>query len=436
MPAQQTPHAKPRRAIAAYTLNTFSSLRVRNYRLYFIGQGISLAGMWMQVLAQGWLVATLTNSPAMVGLVAALQFLPVLLFAPYGGVIADRFSKRRVLFVTQSLAGALALVLAALTATGVVRLWMVFALAGLLGIVSALDNPTRQAFVHELAGPDELRNAVTLNALEVNFMRMIGPALAGVVIVAIGLPLCFLVNGLTYAAVLICLVLMNANELHRSARLRSAKGQLRIGLAYVRDTPVIRDVLVMMALVGTFAYEFQVTLLNLAKFTFNTNAMGPALLTSATGIGAVVGGLFMAGRRTSPLKSLTLASFGFGLAMILGAGAPTLALTALVMVAVGGFSLVFTSLTNTILQLESAPQMRGRVMALWSVGFLGSTAIGAPLVGWIGEHDPRLSIAVGGVAALAAGLVGLRAMRRNPRTISEQALIEQPPIAEKEEASA
>lgn len=425
---------RDRGALSQYVHTTFSSLKLRNYRLYFIGQGISLIGTWMQGLAQGWLVATLTRSPMMVGFVAAMQFLPVLFLAPYGGVLADRFSKRRVLFFTQSAAALLALVLGVITATGQVRLWMVFALAAGLGVVNALDNPTRQAFVHELVGEEDLRNAVTLNSLEVNLMRILGPALAGVVIVAIGLPLCFIVNGVSFIAVLVCLVLMRSSDLHRSARVKPAKGQLKAGFAYALSTPIIRDVLVMMALVGTLAYEFQVTLLNLSKFTFHTNALGPAMLTSAMGVGAVLGGLLTAGRRQRALEGLTLASFGFGVSMLFLAVAPSMVVAAAIMIAVGVFSLVFTSLTNTILQLESAPQMRGRVMALWSVGFLGSTAIGAPLVGWIGQRfDPRLSIVVGAVATLLAGLVGVRALYKDRHTASDGALVEQPTIAEKED---
>jgi MFS family permease len=409
-------------------------LRIRNYRLYFAGQGISLIGTWMQGLAQSWLVATLTKSPMMVGLVSAMQFLPVLVFAPYGGVLADRFRKRRVLLVTQSLAALLALALAGLTATGAIRVWMIFALAAGLGVVNALDNPTRQSFVHELVGPADLRNAVTLHSLEVNLMRIVGPALAGILIVAIGLPWCFFVNGVSFAAVIVCLVVMRPAELQLVPRLKPAKGQLREGLSYAVETPIVRDVLIMMTVVGMLTYEFQVTLTNLAKFAFDTNALGPATLTSAMGVGAVLGGLLTAGRRRSAIRSLTLASFAFGASMLIVAFSPGIAFAAVAMVLVGAFSLVFTSLTNTILQLETLPQMRGRVMALWSVAFLGTTAIGAPAVGWVAEtFHPRAAILVGAVAVIFAGFVGLRAMRRDPHAASDQALVEQAEVAEKED---
>jgi MFS family permease len=349
-------------------------------------------------------------------------------------VLADRFPKRRVLVVTQSLAALLALFLAVLTATGAIRIWMILGLAAGLGIVNALDNPTRQSFVHELVGPEDLRNAVTLNSLEVNLMRVVAPALAGGLIVAIGLAWCFFVNAISFMAVIVCLVLMRPAELHLAPRLRSAKRQLREGLAYVRRTPAIRSVLIMMTLVGTLTYEFSVTLTNLAKFTFATNALGLATLTSAMGIGAVLGGLATAGRRRSAIKALTTASFGFGGTMVLVAVSPSLALAAIGMVAVGAFSLVFTSLTNTILQLETLPQMRGRVMALWSVAFLGTTAIGAPIVGWVAEVlEPRAGILVGAVAALVAGFVGLGTMRQHAHAASEQAIIAQPEVAEKED---
>ena len=426
--------APTRDAISRYVRTTFASLRLRNYRLYFIGQGVSLVGTWMQGIAQAWLVLTLTNSGVALGFVMAAQFLPVLFLAPYGGVLADRFPKRRILLVSQSCAAVLALVLAALVYTGTVRLWMVFVLAAGLGIVNAIDNPTRQSFVHELVGAKDLRNAVTLNSLEVNLARVIGPAFAGALIAGIGLSMCFAVNGLSFIAVLVCLALMRSSDLHKTALVEPAKGQLREGLAYALHTPIIRNALIMMTLVGMLTYEFPVTLGMLSKFTFNATAGSYALLTSAVGVGAVLGGLATAGRRRAALRGLTIASFGFGVTMFLAAVSPTLAFAALAMVAVGAFSIAFTSLTNTILQLEAEPQMRGRVMSLWAVAFLGSTPIGAPIVGWIGMHfSPRVSIAVGGAAAVIAGIVGLWAMRTNRRAAETVCIAEQPAVAEKED---
>lgn len=421
-------------AIATYLRTTFSSLRLHNYRMYFIGQSISMIGTWMQSIAEGWLVADLTGSATMVGLVVASQFLPVLLLAPYGGVIADRFPKRRILLVTQTVAALLAFTLAALTATGAIQLWMLFVLATGLGLVNAVDNPTRQALVHELVGPDDLRNAVTLNGMLVNMMRIIGPALAGVVIVTIGMPLCFAVNGASFLVVIVFVLLMRSAEMTPVHRLGSTSGQLSAGLSYAWRTPIVRDVLIMMAIAGCFTFEFPTTLTNLTKFTFGTTAMGPASLMSAMGVGATLGGLLTAGRRTSAIRGLVVASFGFGLTTLLVSVSPSMFWAGVGMFAVGAFSIMFTSLTNTILQTESLPQMRGRVMALWTVGFFGMTAIGAPVVGWVGEtFNPRWSLALGGMAALAAGFIGLRALRRDAHEASDSAVVLQPANAEKED---
>lgn len=417
-----------------YTATTFSSLKVRNYRLYFIGQGISLVGTWMQGIAQSWLVLSLTGSGLALGSVLAFQFLPVLVLGPYGGLLADRLPKRRILLITQTCAALLALVLTVLVYTDAVRLWMVFVLAAGLGLVNAIDNPTRQSFVHELVGPDELHNAVTLNSLEVNMTRVLGPALAGALIAGIGLALCFLINALSFIGVIVCLAMMRPSELHHTVSVEPEKGQLRAGFAYVLRTPVIRGALIMMALVGTLTFEFPVTLGMLSKFTFHADAGSYAALTSALGVGAVLGGLATAGRKNLGMRGLTAAAFGFGATMLVVAIAPSLHLALVAMVAVGACSIAFTSLTNSILQLESDSDMRGRVMALWAVAFLGSTPLGAPVVGWIGEHfDPRASIVVGAAGAFFAGLVGLIAMRRHRNRVFGGAVAAPVTLAEKEE---
>ena len=415
-----------------YRTTTFSALRVRNYRLYFMGQGISLIGTWMQGIGQAWLVLRLTNSGTAVGFVTAMQFLPVFFLAPFGGVLADRFPKRRMLLYTQSAAALLALTLGVLVATGAIRVWMIVLLALGLGVINALDNPTRQSFVHELVGRDELRNAVTLNSLEVNLCRIIGPAIAGLIIVKVGIALCFFSNAASFVAVIVCLALMRAGDFQLADRVRAAKGQIREGIAYVRTSPTILTALFMMALVGTLTYEFNVTLELLARFTFHSDADTFGLLTSSMGLGAVLGGLLTAGRRTAAMRGLVFATFGFGVSVLLLAVSPTLGFALVMLVAVGAFSLAFTSLTNTILQMESAQQMRGRVMSLWTVAFLGSTVIGAPIVGWVGQHvSPRASIGVGAAAALLAGIVGLAAMRKAGRVAD--ATCEPPPFAEKGE---
>jgi len=406
--------------IKGYGKRTFSSLSVRNYRLYFIGQAISLSGNWLQTIAQTWLVFELTHSGTQIGLLTATQFLPILLLGPVGGLVADRLPKRRILFTTQTAAMLLALTLAILVLSHQVQVWMVFALALGLGLVNVIDNPTRQTFVLEMVGRERLTNAVTLNSIEVNMTRVIGPAIAGGLIAGVGVGYCFLVNAVSYLAVLLCLGLMNARELHVSERAARAKGQLREGFAYVWRTPVLRNVLLMMALVGTLSYEFQVILPVFAAHTFHSDAGGYSLLMVAMGFGAVIGGILVASRRDIAPGTLLVAAFSFGISILLTAAAPTLTLAAICMVLIGISSISFTAITNSTLQLQTAPEMRGRVMSLWTMAFLGSTPIGGPIIGWISEHfSPRYGLLVGGLAAILAGLMGL-GIRHRARRHSEQ----------------
>ncbi len=394
--------------------DTFSSLRIRNYRLYYFGQIISTSGTFMQSIAQAWLVLKLTNSGTALGLVTALQYLPILFFGPYGGVIADRFSKRKILYLTQSGAGILALILGGLVASGQVTLWMVYVLAACLGLINTIDNPTRQSFVVEMVGEDQLKNAVTLYSSLVNLSRVIGPAIAGALITFVGLAPCFIINGVSYAAVVIMLWHMRVGELHSSPPLRQAKGQLREGFHYVTSTPVLRNTLIMLAIIGTLTYEFQVSLPLIAEFTFHGDASSYAFLTATMGIGAVLGGIFIAGQKQVLPSKLVKGAFLFGVSVLVAAFMPSLALAGFVMVLVGICSIYFTSLGNSILQLESSPQMRGRVMAFWSIAFLGSTTIGGPLVGWFAEiAGPRWGLALGGMAALSAALIGAATLRNN-----------------------
>jgi MFS family permease len=395
---------------------TFSSLSVRNYRLYFIGQLISLSGTWMQSVAQAWLVLKLTGSGTSLGLVTALQFLPVLFLGPVGGLVADRFDKRRVLYISNTAAGLLALALGLLVAGDLVRLWMVYVLAALLGFVNAFDNPTRQTFVLEMVGSDRLTNAITLNSVTINLARVIGPSIAGVLIVAVGLSTCFLLNAGSYLAVLVALALMRERELHRAPRVPSTTGyvrQLGEGLRYVRRTPALLVPLLMMSVVGMLAYEFQVSLPLLARFTFHGGAGAYPAMSSFMGAGAVVGGLITASRRRTSPTALATTAIGFGITILLVAVAPSLLVADLLLVAMGAVSIAFLSLGNTTLQLIAPPEMRGRVMALWSVAFLGSTPIGGPIVGWIGEHvGPRYGLGLGGVATLLAGAFAWRTLAR------------------------
>ncbi len=395
-----------------HSRETFSSLYVRNYRLYYIGQIISTSGTFMQSVAQAWLVLKLTNSGTALGITSALQYVPVLVLAPYGGVIADRFPKRRILYFTQSISGILALMLGALVATNLVQVWMVYILAFCLGMVNVFDNPARQTFYVEMVGSENLRNAVTLYSSLVNLSRVIGPAIAAALIAGFGLAPCVVINGISYAAVVIMLSLMDVDELIVSPPAPRAKGQIREGFQYVISKPIIGSTLLMMALVGTLTYEFQVSLPLIAEFTFHGDASSYALLTASMGIGAAAGGVFFAGRKgIQPIKVVSAALL-FGLTVLAAAFMPSLVLTGLALIFVGIASINFSSLGNTTIQLESSPQMRGRVMSFWSIAFLGSTTIGGPIVGWFAEVvGARWGLALGGFAALAAFVLGMITLR-------------------------
>jgi MFS family permease len=393
--------------------DTFAALAAPNYRRYFAGQGVSLIGTWMQTVAQSWLVLTLTHSGTALGLVAAAQFLPVLLLAPYGGVLADRADKRRLLIGTQASLGALALTLGLLTVTGVVRLWMVVVLAVLFGLVNACDNPTRQAFASEMVGRDRVRNAVTLNSVLVNTARAVGPAVAGILIATLGTGTCFLVNAASYVAVLVALGGMDVGELNPTPPAPREPGQIRAGLRYVRSNTGLLVPLLMLALVGTLAYEFSVVLPLMAHGPMGGGAGTYALLTSSMGAGAIAGGLVAAGRSRTGIGPLSLAALGFGSAIALAALAPALSLEVVALVLVGAASVTFLSIGNTTLQLRSEPRYRGRVMALWSMAFLGSTPVGAPIVGAVADAlGPRFGLALGALACLAAAALGAHALDR------------------------
>ncbi len=361
----------------------------------------------MQTIGQAWLVLKLTNSGTALGLVTALQFLPILIFGAMGGVIADRLSKRKILYFTQSISAVIALIIGILVSTGLIKLWMLFILASSLGLVNAIDNPSRRTFVIEMVGSKDLGNAITLFSTVFNLSRIVGPAIAGVVIAAFGLGPCFFINSLSFIAVLLCLFLMRSSELHSVEPVKRAKGQFREGIKYVRNMPLLKNLLVMVTIVGTLTFEFQVNLPLFAKYTFRTNADGFALLNSAMGVGAVIGGLLTAGRRKVSPINLIYTSFFFGAAIIVTALMPTIHTAILTMVIVGIFLIQFTSYGETMLQLESAPNMRSRVMSLWSIAFLGSTPVGGLIIGWIGEHaSPRWGLTVSGMAAITAGIYG------------------------------
>jgi MFS family permease len=395
---------------------TFASLSTPNYRRFIGGQAVSMAGTWMQAIAQSWLVLELTGSATAVGLVVALQTLPILLFGPYAGVVVDRLDKRRLLIGLLLVASALAMVLGVLTATGTVQLWQVYVLAFGLGAVSSVETPARQTFVLELVGPDNLRNAVSLNSVLVNVARAVGPALAGIVIATGGMAVCFLLNAVSFAAVIGSLLRLDLAALTPTAPAPRAPGQLREGLDYVRRTPALAVPLLTMALIGCLAFEFQVVLPIVASETFAGDASTYGFLTAAMGVGAVLGGLGMAAWGRTGLWSLTAAAAAFGLAMLATALAPTLGFALLGMGLVGAASVAFQSTGNSTLQLASAPHMRGRVMALWAVAFLGSTPIGGPIAGFVSQNfGGRAGLALGAAACLVAATLTALVARREQK---------------------
>ena len=399
--------------IGAMLRRTFSALSIGNYRKFFFGQMISLVGTWMQTTAQAWLVLTLTKSATDLGIVVALQTLPVLLLGPYGGVIADRIDKRRFMVLLQSLMGGQALVLGLLTLTHHVTYTDVCVLAVVLGLNNCFENPSRQAFVLEMVGPSELRNAVSLNSTLVNAARAVGPAIAGVLIATVGEGWCFLLNSLSFVAVVISLATMDRQKLRPSTPTVRARGQLREGFRYVARTPELGVPLLMMGLVGMLAYEFQVTLPVAAQHVFHGGAQTYGLMTAAMGVGAVVGGLVSATRGRTGLRAMVLASTLFGVVISFAAIAPVLTAEVVALGMVGFASVSFLAMGNSTLQLSTEPQMRGRVMALWSVAFLGSTPIGGPVIGWIsGAAGARIGLGVGASSCFVAAGLGLLVTRR------------------------
>ncbi len=391
----------------------FRSLRGFNYRVWVGGAFVSNVGTWVQRTAQDWLVFTeLTHHDASaVGLVMALQFGPQLLLLPWTGFAADQFNQRKLLIATQAVMGGLALALGVVTILGVVRLWHVYVFALLFGSVAAFDAPVRQTFVAELVGDDDLHNAVALNSTSFNAARMVGPAISGVLIAAFGTGWAFLMNGVSFVAVLISLACLRTSELHPNARARRARGSFTEGLRYVWNRPDLKAILIMLFLIGTFGLNFPIFISTMAVGVFHADARGYGLLSSIMAVGTVAGALLGAGR-DKPRFSLLLSGAGaFGLGCILAALAPTYWFFAFALVVIGVATLTFTNTTNSLMQLSTQPAMRGRVMALRVGIALGATPIGAPIVGWVANHfGPRLALGVGAVSGFAATIAGIYAM--------------------------
>ena len=389
-----------------YLNATFISLRTRNYRLYFIGQSVSLAGTWMQKMAQAWLVLELTNSGGWLGITLAVQQLPLLFLAPWGGLLADRMNKRTILIVTATAAMIPSLLLGVLTLTHHINVGLVLGLAVVGGLIDALDKPARQSFPSEMVSAPHLANAVMLNNIIQDTGKVVGPAVAGVLIAAVGLPYTFFVNALSFLAVLAGLLLMRPVDLSAPDRVARGAGQLRAGLAYVRATPRLFGPLALLASVGLVAYNFQLLLALLGRETFHGDARTVGYLLGALGAGSVIGGLALAGVMRATIGRIVGAATVLAVLLVATGLSPTQAVAFGSVLALGAASVLFKSVASTWLQLTAAPAMRGRVLALLVVAIGGTTPVGAPLMGWLAEQfGVRATFMLAGVlTAIAAAL--------------------------------
>jgi len=385
----------------------FAALKVRNYRLFATGSLISNVGTWMQRVAQDWLVLTLTGSAGALGITTGLQFLPILLFSPFAGVLADRFSKRNVLMVTQISMGATAVLLGVLAITNAVTTWHVYVLAFVFGTGTAFDSPARQAFVNEMVPTAGLMNAVALNSASFNLARMIGPAAAGGVIGSgVGATgWVILLNGVSYASVVVSLKRMRSEELRPVPPLARAKGQLRDGVQYVRSRPDIMLVMAVVFFAGTFGFNFQMTIALMATEVYDKGAGEYGVLGSVLAIGSLSGALLAARRGVSRQRLVIMAALAFGVTEIVTGLMPTYLTFAISLPVCGFVSMTLITAANSFVQMAADPTMRGRVMALYMAVFMGGTPAGAPLLGWIAEHFGARWTLVGGGAVMMAGTV-------------------------------
>jgi MFS family permease len=388
-----------------FTRRTFRSLKVRNYRLYFFSQIVSMSGTWMQSVAQIWLVLQLTHSGVALGVVTGLQFAPILLLGAWTGLLADRVDKRRLVIATQTSAALLALVLGVLTAAGAIELWMIYGLAFGLGIATAIEIPARQSFVIEMVGEDDLVNAVGLNSTVFTASRVFGPAVAAALIATAGIEWCFFLNAGSFIAVIVALTRMDPDELQPMPRVPKSKGQVREGFRYVWANPELRLALMLLAVIGTLAFNFRVLLPLMVTDVFGGGAGVYGTLSAIMAIGTVAGALAAAGSIRPTRRLLIGSAFVFGALIVMAAYAPSLVPEGVILVPLGAVSMIFIATCNSTLQLNSSDAMRGRVMALYSVLFLGTTPIGGPLVGWLSEViGPRATFASTGAATLLAAV--------------------------------
>ncbi len=383
---------------------SFDSLSVPNFRRYFKGQVVSLSGNWMQIVAEVWLILSLTESGFAVGIATALQFLPIMLFGALGGSLADRFAKRDLLLVTQALLMIPPVLMLIVTVTGVVTPMMIFGLILIRGSLLAIDNPARQAFVMEMVGPDRIVNAVSLNSVIVHSARVAGPAVAGILIATLGVAPCFALNAATYLVMIWALHGMSRRELAEPPKADSReRGRVRAAVRHVIATPELAMPLLLMAIVGTLGLNFQVILPLLARLTFDGGASSYAVLVSAMGAGSVVGALVTGARGKTGMGVIASSALAFGGLAMAAALMPSLASEIPILALLGASAVTFAAAINSTIQLAVKPEMRGRVMALYSVVFLGTTPIGGPLVGFISESaDPRLALALASISGLIA----------------------------------
>jgi MFS family permease len=397
----------PRPAVPPPRPAMFAALAVPNFRRYVSGQSLSLIGTWVETVAQALLVLRLTHSGTILGLTTAARYAPILLLSPYAGLLVDRYAKRHVLLVTQAGLGVVSALLGAAVLTGTVRLWQVVVLAVAFGLFSAVDNPARQAFTQEVVGRDLVRDAVTLNTTLVNVARVIGPTIAAVLVATVGIGWCFVVNAVSFGFVIVSLLSLDARRLHPVPPVPRGRRQLRAGLRYAAGVPAIIRPLLMMALVGTFTFEFEVSLPLLAETTFHGTGTTYSWLLAALGAGAVAGGLYAARSGRTGVARLTGAAVGFAVAMGLLAAAPTRPAAIAACVLVGVATVLFLTTGNATIQLASDPEYRGRVTALWSMALVGSTPIGSPVIGALSEAtSPRYALGLGAAACLAAAIIG------------------------------
>ena len=400
----------------------FAALRHRNFRLYLMGQMLSQSGTWMQTVAMGWLVLKVTGSGGMLGLVSAAQFAPTLIFGAFAGTLADRHSRWHMLQITQILAALIALGLGVMVVTDTIDVWSLFVLAAAFGTVNAFDMPIRSSFVYELVGPDDITSAVGIGSTTNNVARIFGPAFAGVLIAAFGLAIPFMVNGLSFLAITVALLMMKRSEFVPKEPVKKEKGQIREGVKVVWADPRLRTPMLMTVVIGMLAYENQISLPLFAKFTFDREATGYGVLSSVMGVGSVIGGLLIARFGRATHRRLGLAALFLGVSMLVAAVMPTFWTMSVALLFVGAGSVAFITMNSATLQLTSPVTVRGRVMALYITAIIGTTPVGGPIIGWIGQHiDPRATYITGGLACLITAAVAWPSLRRSTEeAVSDQ----------------